>query len=200
MHEMTVEHVHEEIHLLGLDLSTMFYENMGACMVPTWRDYYLARDQTPHYAYLKKILQALQWLRGGTRWILKSPQHLEQLQPIRNVFPDATVVLTHRDPVAMVASFSTMITYSSRLSAAKVDPRAMGHYWADRIEDLLRAAVKDREIIPGDQSIDVLFHEFMADDVAMVRKIYALADQPLPDSSLAALRAYMDAHPSGRLG
>lgn len=200
MHEMTVEHVHEEIHLLGIDFSTMFFENMGLGAVPSWRDYYLAHDQTPHYAYLKKILQALQWLRGGKRWILKSPQHLEQLEPIRNVFPEATVVVTHRDPVSIVASFATMISYSSRLSAKRVDVQMMGGYWADRVEDLLRAVTRDREKIPAEQSIDVRFDEFMADDVAAVRKIYEIANQPLPASTLAALDRYMAEHPRGRHG
>ena len=43
------------------------------------------------------MLQVLTWLRGGTRWVLKSPQHLEQFGPLMSTFPDATFVLTHRD-------------------------------------------------------------------------------------------------------
>src|ERR1700760_4091024 len=76
MHEMTPEHVHEEIQLLALTLSTMFHETQWH--VPSYRDWYRATDQTYAYAYLRRILQALQWLRGGERWVLKSPQHLEQ--------------------------------------------------------------------------------------------------------------------------
>src|SRR5437867_1350178 len=91
MHEMTTDHVHEEIQLLAMDFSTMLFETMA--VVPTWRDYYRAADQTPVYGYLKTVLKALQWLRGGTRWILKSPQHLEQFGPLMTAFPDATVVV-----------------------------------------------------------------------------------------------------------
>src|SRR5437899_2509797 len=68
MHEMTPEHVHEEIQLLALDFSSMMFETMAP--MPTWRDYYRATDQTPTYAYLERVLKALQWLRGGTRWVL----------------------------------------------------------------------------------------------------------------------------------
>ena len=68
MHEMTADHVHEEIQLLAVDISSMLFETIAP--MPTWRDHYLARDQQPSYAYLKKILQALQWLRGGSRWVL----------------------------------------------------------------------------------------------------------------------------------
>ena len=77
MHEMTTEHVHEEIQLLANDVSTMFMETLAH--VPRWRDYYLAHDQTSTYQYLATQLKALQFLRGGRRWLLKSPQHLEQL-------------------------------------------------------------------------------------------------------------------------
>ena len=63
MHEMTVDHVHEEIQLLAIDFSSMLFETMA--LMPTWRDYYLTHDQTPHYEYLKQVLQVLTWLRGG---------------------------------------------------------------------------------------------------------------------------------------
>ena len=96
MHEMTVEHTHEEIQLLAIDFSTMLFETTAP--MPTWRDHYLARDQRPSYAYLLRVLKVLQWLRGGTRWVLKSPQHLEQFPALVDTFPDATFVVTHRDP------------------------------------------------------------------------------------------------------
>ena len=32
--------------------------------------------------------------------------------------------------------------------------------------------MRDRDLLPADQSIDVRFDEFMADDVAMVERIY----------------------------
>ena len=198
MHEMTPEHVHEEIDLLALDFSSMGFETLGR--MPSWRAWYSQADQTPHYEYLKKVLKALQWQRGGTRWILKTSQHLEQLDPLLSTFPDVTVVFTHRDPASVVLSLATMITYSARLSDARVDAPAIGRYWCGRVKDQLEACVKERERVPAAQSLDVLFHEFMADDIATVGRIYELADQPLPESSLAALRHYMDAHPRGRFG
>ena len=113
MHEMTTDHVHEEIQLLANDFSTMLFETLGH--VPSWRDYYLNHDQTPHYEYLATQLKALQFLRGGRRWLLKSPQHLEQLPVLNAVFPGVVVVCTHRDPVPVVLSMLAMITYSCLL-------------------------------------------------------------------------------------
>jgi hypothetical protein len=198
MHEMTVEHVHEEIQLLAIAGSTMLFETMAP--MPAWRDWYRATDQTPAYGYLKTVLQVLQWSRGGTRWVLKSPQHLEQFGPLMATFPDATVVVTHRDPVSVTASMTTMIAYTSRLALAKVDPSAIGRYWAPRVQDLLRACVADRDVVPGTQSIDVRFSEFMADDVGMVERIYRLAGQPMTSEARTAMESFMVEHPRGRHG
>jgi hypothetical protein len=198
MHEMTPDEVHEEINLLAMDVSSMFFETMAP--MPTWRDYYRSTDQTPAYEYLKRVLKVLQFLRGGDRWVLKSPQHLEQFGPLSTVFPDATFVVTHRDPVSVTKSLTTMMTYLARLNLETVDPKVVGGYWADRLETMLRACVRDRELLPADRSIDVLFGEFMADDVAMVERIYAIAGQPFTPQVKAAMDGFMATHPRGRHG
>ncbi len=198
MHDLAPDHVHEEIEVGALDFSTYLPE--WNAMTPRWRDYYYAHDQRPHYAYLKNVLKALQWLRGPDRWILKSPQHMEQLGPLIETFPDATVAITHRDPVSVVASAITMLTYGDRMRRTKVDPPAVASYWADRVEHLLRACVRDRALLPDHQSIDVVFHEFMADDVAVVERIYARAGLPMTSAARASLDAYMAHNPRGKHG
>jgi Sulfotransferase family len=198
MHEMTTDHVHEEINLLAMDVSSMYFETMAP--LTTWRDYYRSTDQTPAYQYLKRVLQVLQFVRGGTRWVLKSPQHLEQFGPLSRVFPDATFVVTHRDPVSVTASLTTMMAYLARLNLEPVDPESVARYWADRLETMLRACVEDRDLLPADRSIDVRFTEFMADDVAMVERIYEVAGQPFTTDVRAAMDAFMVEHPRGRHG
>src|SRR5260370_19825542 len=122
--------------------------------LPTWRDYYLAHDQTPSYRYLKRVLQVLQWQRGGDRWVLKSPQHLEQFRSLLAVFPDATFVVTHRDPVSVIASNATMLAYTARLNTTRPDPRRIGRYWSERIQQMLPAANRNRALPPPDHAID----------------------------------------------
>jgi Sulfotransferase family len=198
MHEMTVDHVHEEIQLLAVDFSTMFFESQA--LMPSWRNYFKAEDQTPSYEYLRTVLQVLQWLRGGTRWVLKSPQHLEQFAPLVSTFPDATFVVTHRDPASVTVSLATMIAYTARMAIEHIDPLAIGRYWSARCEDLFRACASDRDLLPADNSIDVVFHEFMAADIATVEKIYAVADQPFTVQTRRAMEGFMAQHPRGRHG
>jgi hypothetical protein len=198
MHEMTVEHTHEEIQLLAIDFSTMLFETTAP--MPGWRDAYLSRDQRPTYAYLLKVLKVAQWLRGGTRWVLKTPQHLEQFPALLETFPDATFVVTHRDPVSVTASMVTMIAYTARLTRDRVDLEGMGSYWADRLERMLRRCADQRGALPADHTIDVHFDEFMTDDLAMVARVYELAGQPLDERALESMARFTDAHPRGRYG
>ena len=77
---------------------------------------------------------------------------------------------------------------------------AIGHYWADRIEEMLRAGMRDHALLPADRTIDVAFDEFMADDLAMVERIYEVADQPFTPEARHAMEAFIAAHPRGRHG
>ncbi len=207
MHEMTVDHVHEEIQLLAIDCSTMLFESSSR--IPSFRDYYQAHDQQSSYDYLRLMLQLCQYQSRGARpsgtapprWVLKSPQHLEQIPAIMRTFPDAIVVFTHRDPVSVVASFVTMSAYSARISrSAPIDLHEVGAYWRDRILDLYAAATRDRHLVPAAQSIDIHFNEFMRDDIATVQAVYEVAGLAFAESTRAAMAAFMDDHPRGKYG
>lgn len=198
MHEMSPEHIHEEIELMGMDYSMMLYENYA--MVPTWRDYYLGHDQTPHYRFLKRALKALQWLRGPRRWILKSPQHMEQLVPLHTVFPDATFVLPHRDPVSVITSMITMQAYVSRMSRDPVDPVQIGRYWTQRIVRMLEQCVRDRDTLPAAQTLDLMFDEITDDDMGAVERIYALADHPINETVREQMLRFIAENPRGKHG
>jgi hypothetical protein len=198
MHDMTVEHAHEEIQLLANDISGMLWETMY--YVPSFAAHYKAHDQAASYGYVKRSLQAMQWQRGGTRWVLKSPQHLEQFPTLAATFPDATFVVTHRDPVEVTLSMMTMICYTMRMAVAQPDVAKVTGYWLDRIDDLFTGCVRDRDKLPAGHAIDVRFDDFMADEEATLRSVYQLADQPFGDDVRAAMTDFHTEHPRGRYG
>jgi hypothetical protein len=199
MHPMQPDHIHEELELLCPDFTS--YNLEWIARVPRWRDYYLAHDQTSHYVdYLLPALKILQWVRPRERWVLKSPQHLEQLGPLLAAFPDATLVMTHRDPVSVIQSAATMLAYGARMNYRTPEPEWYLDYWADRMRRLLESSVRDRPLLPAHRTIDVLFHEFMADDFAMLEKIYDVAQLPMTPEARAQLQAYLAQHPRGKEG
>lgn len=198
MHEMTTDHVHEEIQLLANDFSTMLFETLA--QVPRWRDYYQAHDQTPHYRHLARQLKAMQFLRGGRRWLLKSPQHLEQVPVLDRVFPGCIVVFTHRDPVPVALSMMAMITYSARMHRSPVPVAEIAAYWVDRLDRMLTALVRDRDTIGPLRSIDIRFDDFMANEFGVAGQVYALAGEPFDEPARTAITGYLAGHRRGRLG
>jgi hypothetical protein len=198
MHHQYPSAIEEEIELLDMDFAAYTLEFYAR--VPAWRDLYFTFDQHAHYGYLKKALQVLTFLRGPNRWVLKSPQHLEQIPALLATLPDATFAITHRDPVAVIQSVMTMLAYGDRMRRTAIEPEVLADYWVDRVDRLLRACVRDRDLLPADRSVDVLFHEFMADDVAMVERIYARNDRPMTPEARADLDAFMADNPRGKHG
>lgn len=200
MHPMEPDHIHEELELMGPDFASYNFEWLS--MSPRWRDHYRSTDQTPHYEYLKRVLQLLQWQRRkpGKRWVLKCPQHLEQLPVLLKVFPDATVVFTHRDPVAVIQSTVTMQAYTQRMQRPKVELTWLRDYWVTRIEQLLRACVRDRDLVRPERSVDCAFHVFMRDPWTILEEVYTKAQLPLTAAARASLEQYLAAHPRGKAG
>jgi hypothetical protein len=91
-----------------------------------------------------------------------------------------------------------MAAYTARMNTAPpIDLHATGRYWRDRIVDLFHACVRDRHLASPARSTDVRFDDFMRDDLATVRRIYALAGQPVTAEAEAAWAAFMATHPRG---
>jgi hypothetical protein len=188
MHEIQVGEPDEDISLLVYGFSSMLFE--WSYMVPGYSRYYQGTDQTEGYRFFKQVLQTLQWLRGGGRWVLKAPQHLEQLGPLLTVFPDATLIQTHRDPVTAIVSLASLTTYGVRRYFDHPNPHAIGGNIAAIVERLLRAGVAGR----GDRDsrfVDIPFADLLADPIACVRKVYAASGDVLTEDTEARMQAWI---------
>lgn len=198
MHDRHPSVIEEDCELVDLDLCSYTLE--WYARVPLWRDHYLALDQDAHYAFLRRELQVLSFLRGPRRWVLKTPQHLEQLGPLLRTFPDATIALTLRDPVAVLQSAITMLGWGERMRRLEVDADGLAAYWLDRIERLLRASVRDLHLIPSERRVDVEFGAFMADELGTVTRILDAAGLGVPDATRKQLEGYVAGNPRGKNG
>lgn len=198
MHDRFPEAIEEEVELLDLDFAAYVLE--WHARVPGWRDFYLELDQVCHYNHLKKVLQALTFLRGPRTWVLKSPQHSEQLGPLLATFPDATVAFTHRDPVAVIQSAITMMAYSDRLRRRSIDPGWLVDYWSDRVHRLLSACVRDRDLVPAERSVDIGFHNLNGSELALLEDLYSRSGLELTSSVRHRFQTYLDGNPRGKHG
>ncbi|MFI9411339.1 sulfotransferase family protein [Nocardia gamkensis] len=198
MHDRFPEAIEEEVELLDLDCAGYVLE--WYARVPAWRDFYLGLDQERHYAFLRKVLQALTFLRGPRTWVLKSPQHSEQLGALMATFPDATIAFTHRDPVAVVQSTITMMAYPDRLRRHSIEPQWLLEYWTDRVQRLLGACVRDRELVPAERRVDIGFHQLNGNEIPLLEQLYDRAGAELTIEARTRFQSYLDNNPRGKHG
>lgn len=199
MHEHSPDHACGENELQIPDFASYQWEWMAD--VPRWRDFYYSQDQTPHYEYGRTMLKAIAYqFPSECRWILKGNAQSEQLTVLNRVYPDCTIVMTHRDPVAILQSVLTMRGLAV-LAHQKV-PNIQAHvtYWVDRIEHMLRAYMRDMDTIPAERRIDLMFQDVMADDVGSAQTVLTAAGLPPSEESARDMQRYMEEHPRGRDG
>lgn len=137
---------------------------------------YYGQDRTADYRYLYKQLQALRWVKKGSleqRWLLKSPAHLGVLASVNQVFPDASVVFTHRDPASVFSSLINLLGYGTRVYYSSISKEQLVGKAKRMLHGFLQGAVNNAGLFEG-RSVHLYFHDLKRDVIEYVEKIYAL--------------------------
>ena len=197
MHQLVVDQPEEEIYLLGPAFASMVYE--WVYILPTFAAWYAKQDFTEGYRFFKKVLQTLQWMRGGTRWLLKAPQHMEQIKPLMTVFPDGLFIETLRDPVTAAVSNASLSGYGQRIRSDHPNPHAAGHSNMIIIERLVTRLLQDH---PDNDPRFVMipFASLMKEPLAAAQQVYAAAGLTLSDATRARMQEYVDNNQKNRHG
>ncbi len=174
MHPIAAQEPDEEIMLL----EHSFYSTTPEALVniPSYSAWLEQQDQLSGYEYLKKLLQFLQWQKKSTgitgeRWVLKSPHHLGFLDLLFKVFPDATVIQTHRDPVETTPSWASLIYTLRKLASDSADPLEVGRQWGGKMQRVMKRTMEVRDASIG-RYIDVWYQDVLKDPITQVRTIY----------------------------
>jgi hypothetical protein len=170
--------------------------------VPSYCAWLQACDMRPAYDVHKRVLQVLQRRSPRRRWVLKSPVHLQNLPVLLAVYPDARLSFTHRDPLVVLGSVTSLIASMRAAHSDAVDRRAIARYHADLYGRSLTGLVDltDAGVLVPERVSHTMFVDFLADPVPIVDGIYAHFGWELPDAARAAMLDYGAAHPQGRLG
>ena len=170
--------------------------------VPTFERVLEDEDMRDAYGMHRLVLQVLQRGHGPTRWVLKSPVHLHALPTLFETYPDARVAITHRDPLTLLASLTSLIATLRWSHSDVVEPEAIaeGHLrrYAATFERLVDWTEEDR--LPATQIHHSHFRDFQQDPLGTARRLYAAFDRPFTDETAAALEAALVAHPREKHG
>jgi hypothetical protein len=172
----------------------------GLFRIPSYVDWFHACDMQPAYDYHRLSLQLLQ-SRAPGRWTLKAPGHLLALDALLATYPDARIVVLHRDPLRTVPS-STSLSVTSRpdsLSTADFDGY-WGPLWVHVLGTMVDRLVEYRAREGDARFHDLHYRDFVADPVSAVRGIYARFGESLSPDAAAAMDAHLASHPQGAHG
>ncbi|NKZ11284.1 Sulfotransferase family protein [Mycobacterium sp. 88mf] len=152
--------------------------------VPSYADWVFDEaDHRPAYEWHRTFLQHLQSRHPARRWVLKSPGHIWTLGELNTAYPGALLVQTHRDPLRIIASVTSMYTTLRGTTSNHVDPTEIAREWAERIIDGLNRSVMARRDGTVDPSrvVDIRFADFMRDQVGTVEHVYNELGMPFTD-------------------
>ena len=138
------------------------------------------------------FLQHLQSRDRRDRWLLKSPANLMWLDNLLEVFPDALIVHTHRDPAKVLPSVSSLYELFWNAVSHDVDSHEIGATQLDEWTWGLEQAMKARERIPAERVIDVAFEETLTDPVGTMRRVYEHFDMEVTPAAEAGVQAYLE--------
>jgi hypothetical protein len=156
-------------------------------------------DHRRIYRAHRRWLQYLQWKAPATCWALKSPAHVWTLDALLDVYPDARIVQTHRDPLRVLASLASLCTLLRSMASDAIDPRAIAAEWAPRLAEGLDASmrVRDAARLGDDRIYDLHFHRFLGNEIATLHEIYERFGMQLSPEAETRMRRYLAAHPKG---
>jgi len=200
IHEFGAELPQECVAITGHEFrSVQFHVIFNVASYQEWLD---GQSAIPALEFHRRFLQHLQSEFPHRRWVLKTPGHLAVIDDLLEVYPDARIVHTHRDPVAVMPSLASLSYTLRGISSDRVDPHVVGRQqtelWAGHVDRALRA--RDRVRSRAEQFIDIQFDDVARDPIAVVERIYAHFDVPFLDAARQRMQTYLAANPRGKHG
>jgi len=175
---------------------------MSTFDVPDYQAWLDGQDVLPAYRYHKRFLQHLQSEHAGQRWVLKSPEHLPNIDTLLEVYPDARIIHTHRDPAQVMPSLASLTHALRSLNTDSLDPARIGRQtidtWSRNLERALAARRKHAD--KPAQFFDAPFEETLKDPVDLVRRAYAHFEMEFSEDAESRMRAFLGANPRGGRG
>ena len=180
-------------------LSVQFNITFHAPSYQTWLD---RQDMVRSYEFHKKFLQHLQSKYMKQRWALKSPAHLPAIDELLEVYPDALIIHTHRDPAKVMPSLASLHYAFRCMNSDSVDPARIGRNAMDNWSLNLQRAVdaRRRHRDKPRQFYDAHFEGTLGDAVGQIERAYAHFGLDFTEEARERMSAFLAANPRGSRG
>lgn len=188
IHPFQVQGADEEIIIL--DQFFIGTQPEAYAYIPSYSEWLKRADQRPAYEDLRTVLKFLQWQdpsRAGKRWVTKTPGHLAALESLFAVFPEAQLIMTHRDPLHTVPSYCSMIVALQEFGTTQLDRVKVGRFTAQRWAGMLERFTQIRDQAGAERFIDVAYGDLIKDPLGQWRRVLERLGEPVtPEAERAA--------------
>ena len=158
------------------------------------------QDMTAQFIHLRDTLKYLQW-QGLTdranRWVLKSPLYSGLETLLLRVFPDAKLVMTHRQPRSMIPSSMRLLEcFYKPFTDSPPDPNS----YISGLSAAIGVHLHNRAQLPKDTFCDIDFRELCSDAQASAARAYRFAGVGLTPRAQQRMLDWNAANPQHRRG
>jgi Sulfotransferase family len=157
--------------------------------VPSYNSWLERSGFLDAYRFHRRFLQHLDAQLPGRRWILKSPDHLFALDDIRTVYPDARLVLVHRDPVRVLASVARLTEVLRRPFTRNIDRVEIGREvsasWIDGAQRMSGLSAS------GDAVLHLHYRQIVSRPLDAVRAVYRHCGLALTEEAEGRMRSWL---------
>jgi hypothetical protein len=164
--------------------------------VPAYSAWLRSADWAPAYRRHRRLLQLIGLNDTDKRWVLKNPSHLYSLDALLAEYPDALVVVTHRDPVTCVASMCSLAEASTRGTSTVFVGDTIGAAQLDLLA-LQQERYRAARAAQPDAFLDVAYADLVADPVGVAQQVHAAAGMTWDEEVRSTVQAELDASRSG---
>ena len=195
IHPMSIDQPDEEVIILGQLFSSSMIES--TYYVPDYAAWLSGQDPCRAYEDLIIILKSLQWqdsARKGKKWVLKTPGHLMALDTVLGVFPQAKIIMTHRDPIATIPSYCSMESSLYKLGSETISNSMIGTYWFDRLDAWLDSFMEARAMADASRFMDIDYRDMISDPVAVGQNVLDFCAIPLSREIEAGMSEWVEAN------
>ncbi len=170
--------------------------------VPSYFDFLMDEiDMEAAYRVHKRQLQLLQWRSPVKRWAVKYPNHVIAMDAIARVYPQARLVMTHRDPVQLLASIAKMtLSLRSVRYEPPVDPHRIGRQMAHFIRRHIDRIMAYCTSPAGTRVVHVDYYRLLADPAPVIRRVHSELGVESPDDVLETIAQWRRDNPKGARG
>ncbi|WP_347567249.1 sulfotransferase [Sphingobium sp. BYY-5] len=167
--------------------------------IPSYQKWLFSTSYLPAFRYQKRLFQLLQTHNGG-QWTLKNPWHPLFLDDLTSVYPDAQLVMTHRDPADVVASACSLVYQVRKMFSADVDPVVVGQSQLRTFDKMIERMLAYREKHGWESIHDIQYDEQLRDPIGEMQRLYTRFDTPFTAEAESGMRAALAANPQGKHG